>query len=121
MLRDSMGGTGDDRRRATTDAFTLAASSRDDNPARAPSPMVTSIPLPLARLRELPPVSSRLATRGHPHAMKLSAVVPAHNEEASIRPTLTSLAETLEGAGIDYELLAVDDSSTDGTADAISA
>jgi dolichol-phosphate mannosyltransferase len=47
--------------------------------------------------------------------LKLSAVIPAHNEEGSIRETIEGLVQALEGADIDYEILVVDDSSTDRT------
>ena len=47
--------------------------------------------------------------------MKISAVIPAHNEEGSITETIDGLVEALEGARIDYEILVVDDSSTDRT------
>lgn len=46
---------------------------------------------------------------------KLSVVIPAHNEEGSIAGTVTSLAEALGAAGIPYEILVVNDHSTDGT------
>jgi dolichol-phosphate mannosyltransferase len=48
--------------------------------------------------------------------LKFSVVIPAHNEEGSIGPTLQSLIEALEPEAVDYELLVVDDASTDGTA-----
>jgi len=51
--------------------------------------------------------------------MKLSAVIPAHNERNSIAATLDALAAELDAAGIDYELLVVDDASTDGTGDEV--
>jgi dolichol-phosphate mannosyltransferase len=47
--------------------------------------------------------------------VKLSVLIPAQNEEGSIEKTLDQLATTLDGEGIDYELLVVDDSSTDST------
>jgi dolichol-phosphate mannosyltransferase len=47
--------------------------------------------------------------------LKLSAVIPAHNEEASIEETVDGLVKALEEANIDYEILVVDDSSTDRT------
>jgi dolichol-phosphate mannosyltransferase len=47
--------------------------------------------------------------------VKLSVLIPAQNEEGSIEQTLDQLATTLDGEGIDYELLVVDDSSTDST------
>lgn len=48
--------------------------------------------------------------------MKLSIVIPAHNEEGCLEPTLDSIAATLGPAGIDYEIVVVDDASSDGTA-----
>ena len=47
--------------------------------------------------------------------MKLSVVIPAHNEAGSIEETLRSLAEVLDREAIDYELLVVDDASSDDT------
>lgn len=51
--------------------------------------------------------------------MKLSVVIPAHNEAGSIAATVTSTAAVLEREGIEYELLVVDDSSTDATAEVV--
>lgn len=48
--------------------------------------------------------------------MKLSVVVPAHNEEHSIGSTIEGIVEALVAESIDHEVIAVDDSSTDGTA-----
>jgi len=48
--------------------------------------------------------------------VKLSVVIPAHNEEGSIEPTLRSLHSVLEREGIAYETVVVDDHSSDGTA-----
>ena len=53
--------------------------------------------------------------------MKLSVVIPAHNEADAIRGTLERVAATLEAAGIDYELLVVDDASTDGTSEIVAS
>jgi dolichol-phosphate mannosyltransferase len=47
--------------------------------------------------------------------LKLSVVIPAHNEEGSIVATVTSLAETLGAEKIPFEILVVNDHSTDGT------
>jgi dolichol-phosphate mannosyltransferase len=46
----------------------------------------------------------------------LSVVIPAHNEEGSIAPTLRSLHATLVREGIVHELVVVNDHSRDGTA-----
>lgn len=51
--------------------------------------------------------------------MKLSVVIPAHNEEAAIGPTILAIAETLRREEIDYEILCVDDGSDDGTAEVV--
>jgi dolichol-phosphate mannosyltransferase len=49
----------------------------------------------------------------------LSVVIPAHNEAGSIRATLAGIIGALESAAIDYEVLVVDDASTDDTADVV--
>lgn len=46
----------------------------------------------------------------------LSVVIPAHNEEETIAPTLTELAERLTAEQITFEIVVVDDHSIDGTA-----
>ena len=51
--------------------------------------------------------------------MKLSVVIPAHNEVDSIGETVERTAAELERAGIDYEILVVDDASGDGTAEVV--
>lgn len=48
--------------------------------------------------------------------LSLSVVIPAHNEERNILPTLEELEEVLDARGVRYELVVVDDNSTDGTA-----
>jgi dolichol-phosphate mannosyltransferase len=48
--------------------------------------------------------------------LSLSVVIPGHNEAQSIRETIEGHAATAEGAGIDYEIVVVDDASTDDTA-----
>jgi dolichol-phosphate mannosyltransferase len=52
--------------------------------------------------------------------MKLSVVIPAHNEVESIGETVKSLVAELKQEDIPYEILVVDDASSDGTADALS-
>jgi dolichol-phosphate mannosyltransferase len=51
--------------------------------------------------------------------LTLSVVIPAHNEEGSIRPVLRALCEALENASIAYEIVVVNDHSHDRTADAV--
>lgn len=48
--------------------------------------------------------------------MKLSVVIPAHNEEACIVDTVKNLSHTLIGENIHHEIVVVDDHSSDRTA-----
>jgi dolichol-phosphate mannosyltransferase len=48
--------------------------------------------------------------------MKLSAVIPAHNEEQSLAGTVEPLSAVLTAEGIDHEIVVVDDHSADRTA-----
>ncbi len=52
-------------------------------------------------------------------SLKLSVVIPAHNEAGSIAPVLRTLCEHLGAADIPHEILVVDDHSADGTADVV--
>lgn len=52
--------------------------------------------------------------------MKLSVVVPAHNEEENIVQTISDIVDELNKEKIDYEIIAVDDNSTDSTAKVVS-
>jgi dolichol-phosphate mannosyltransferase len=47
--------------------------------------------------------------------VKLSVVIPAHNEEGSIAPTVEGVVERLEAEGIEHDVLVIDDASTDRT------
>jgi dolichol-phosphate mannosyltransferase len=53
--------------------------------------------------------------------VKLSVVIPAYNEEGTVGKTLEEIASTLEREGIEHEIVAVNDSSSDGTGAAIEA
>ncbi len=44
-----------------------------------------------------------------------SIIIPAHNEEANLVPTITALAEALRREEIPFEIIVVDDNSTDAT------
>jgi dolichyl-phosphate beta-glucosyltransferase len=46
---------------------------------------------------------------------RLSVVVPAYNEEQRLPRTIEAIERYLEGKGIPYELILVDDGSVDGT------
>jgi dolichol-phosphate mannosyltransferase len=51
--------------------------------------------------------------------LTLSVVIPAHNEAEGITPTVQALAERLRAASIRFEILVVDDHSTDGTGEVL--
>ena len=51
--------------------------------------------------------------------MKLSVVIPARNEAGSIAASVRRTTEALQRAGIDYEILVIDDASVDGTSDVV--
>jgi dolichol-phosphate mannosyltransferase len=53
--------------------------------------------------------------------VKLSVVIPAHNEVESIGTTVEAVAGELDREAIDYEVLVVDDSSGDGTGQRVEA
>jgi dolichol-phosphate mannosyltransferase len=52
---------------------------------------------------------------------EISVVVPAYNEAANLEPLFAELRAALEATGRTWELLVVDDGSTDGTAEALAA
>lgn len=47
--------------------------------------------------------------------MDLSVVVPVYNEEESLEPLMQEMGGVLEALGKDYEIIIVDDGSTDGS------
>jgi len=47
--------------------------------------------------------------------LKISVVIPAYNEKDSLEELLAKLEKVLEGIGGDYEIIFVDDGSTDGS------
>lgn len=57
------------------------------------------------------------ATR--PSTITLSIVVPAYNEEKRIAPTLAAFDDHLRALGLAYEILVVDDGSSDGTVELV--
>ena len=49
----------------------------------------------------------------------LSVVIPAHNEADNLPVVVPRLVRALEDAGIDHEILVVNDNSTDNTRDVL--
>jgi glycosyltransferase involved in cell wall biosynthesis len=63
-----------------------------------------------------PDIAAPSRTLGEPQRRrKLSVVVPGLNEERSIPPLIERLQPVLDGLGLDWEVIFVDDGSTDGT------
>jgi dolichol-phosphate mannosyltransferase len=54
-------------------------------------------------------------------ALKLSVVIPAHNEEGCVRSTIESLYQALVAAEIPHEILVVNDNSIDATEEILRA
>ena len=50
---------------------------------------------------------------------KVSVVVPVYNEEEAIADDLRTIVKAMEGSGRDYEVIVVNDASTDGTAEVV--
>jgi glycosyltransferase involved in cell wall biosynthesis len=51
----------------------------------------------------------------HAASIALSVVAPAHNEQENVRPLVGEIATALDGLDLPYEIIIVDDGSTDGT------
>jgi len=51
--------------------------------------------------------------------MKLSVVIPANNEEGSIAATVEGIAAKLEDEAIEYDVLVIDDNSSDRTKEVV--
>lgn len=56
-----------------------------------------------------------------PMQKDLTLVIPVYNEVENLRPLVQEITSTLEGRGLDYEILFVDDGSRDGSFDLIRA
>jgi dolichol-phosphate mannosyltransferase len=63
-------------------------------------------------------VAERRPTQGE---LDLSVVAPAHNEEGSVGPLVDEIERAVRGLGITWEVVIVDDGSTDRTRDTVRA
>lgn len=53
-------------------------------------------------------------------AEPVSIIIPAHNEERGIGPVLDEISAVMKSSGLDFEIIVVNDGSTDGTSGAAS-
>lgn len=53
--------------------------------------------------------------------IKLSIVLPAHNEQGNVAPMFEAIAQAMKAFPVSYEVIYVDDGSTDGTTRAVKA
>ena len=61
------------------------------------------------------------SSRGADRSPELSIVIPAYNEAARLGPTLEAIRNHVAHSGLQTELIVIDDGSTDGTGDLVSA
>ena len=53
--------------------------------------------------------------RGGPNTLDVTVVLPCYNEQDHVLAELERITGSLDASGISYEILAIDDASTDGT------
>lgn len=63
----------------------------------------------------MPAEPGRTASADHTPMLELSVVAPAHNEEDNVAPLVEEIDRALAPTGIAYEIVIVDDGSTDRT------
>ena len=70
---------------------------------------------------QTPATATAAAPPQHPAAPELSVIIPALNEQDNVEPLVRQVKAALLDAGIDTELIIVDDGSTDATLDRLRA
>lgn len=56
-----------------------------------------------------------MSSNAHPSLQLYSVIIPAHNEEESLPPTVKAIYEVLQREGVPHEIVVVDDGSKDRT------
>jgi dolichol-phosphate mannosyltransferase len=93
-------------------ARTANASGAEEEPALSDAPiihLVTGLPI----MTFTPDSRASSPSSGLPDHPVLSVVIPLFNEEAVLETTWNTLVQHLETLGVDYEVVFVDDGSTD--------
>lgn len=67
------------------------------------------------------PVPARHSEPAHASTLDVTVVLPCYNEEAHVRQEIERICAALDASGHTYELLAVDDASTDTTLEVLRA
>ena len=62
-----------------------------------------------------PATAASGASTSEPAGLRLSVVIPAHNEVTLVEATVTAMHDALSAAAIPHEIVVVDDASRDGT------
>lgn len=57
-----------------------------------------------------------MSESNEPKSLPITVVIPAYNEEAGLANTVADVKQALEAASVEYEIVVVNDGSTDGTA-----
>jgi glycosyltransferase involved in cell wall biosynthesis len=68
---------------------------------------------PPSAWKERATTEARGSRRADSALCDLSVIVPIHDEEDNVEPLVRELAEVLDNAGLDYEVVFIDDGSTD--------
>src|SRR3990167_6447677 len=66
-------------------------------------------------------IPTERTAKPRPRTCALSVIVPIFNEEENVEPLFTELTEVLDASGLDYEIVFVDDGSTDRTLQRLTA
>ncbi len=71
---------------------------------------------PTAIMTEAPNTDSRRHTASDAVKRDLSIIIPMKDEEQNVGPLCAELIEVMDASGLDYEVIIINDGSTDGTA-----